>query len=99
MIMLEPRFLKLSEINEVNYNKSSIERAKTLTVDKLYITNKHVAYVVRDLFKGSEHVIIYKSEKEPPFDWACDCKWYTARAINTGRYCAHVLAVHLKGKE
>ncbi len=96
---MNPRFLKYSEINEKNFNKTSIERAHTLTVDKLYETEKHVAYAVRDPFKGTEHVVIYKSEKEPPLDWTCDCKWYTTRTINTGKYCAHILAVHLKRKQ
>jgi hypothetical protein len=97
--MINPRFLKLSDINEKNFNKTSIERANTLTVDKLYETTKHIAYAVRDLFKGSEHVVIYKSEKKPPLDWTCDCKWYTARTVHSGKYCAHILAVQLKRKK
>lgn len=96
--MLKPRFLKLSEINESNFNSTSIERGRTLSVEGLYVTEKHYAYAVRDLFKGSEHVVLYKSEKEAPFDWTCDCKWYTTRSIHSGRYCAHILAIHLKRK-
>ena len=91
--MVEPRFIKLSLINEDNYNKASIDRARTLSVEKLYVTEKHVAYAVRDLFKNTEHTVIYESEKLPPLDWTCDCEWYTTRTINNGKYCAHVLAV------
>ncbi len=96
--MTKPRFLKLSEINSDKYNKTSVERANRLSVERLYETEKHMAYAVRDVFTNSEHVVIYMSEKEEPYDWTCDCKWYTTKTINTGSYCAHILAVHLKRK-
>lgn len=96
--MINPRFISEVEITGNNYRQTSIERARTLIVTKLYETDRHIAYSVRDPFKDSEHVVIYKSEKKPPSDWSCDCTWYTSKAIHTGEYCAHILAVHLKRK-
>jgi len=96
--MINPRFLNLDDINSNNYRATSIERARTLVVKTIYITDRHAAYSVRDPFKNSEHIVIYKTEKNPPFDWTCDCTWYTSRSIHNGEYCAHILAVHLKRK-
>lgn len=92
-----PRILTKEEIEKGDFMKTSVERAKRLEVRRLYETQRHVTYEVTDPVTKSQHEVIYKSEKKPPLDWVCDCEWYTTQTINNGKYCAHVLAVHLKG--
>ncbi|HLE06711.1 MAG TPA: hypothetical protein VI790_05120, partial [Candidatus Nanoarchaeia archaeon] len=82
-------------IEKGDFMHTSVERAKRLNVKKTYETARHAAYEVTDSVTGSIHEVVYKSEKKPPLDWVCDCEWYTTQTINNGKYCAHVLAVHL----
>jgi len=91
-----PRFLTKRELEQGGFMPTSIERAKRLKVSQSYETERHPAYEVTDSLTGSNHIVFYKSEKEPPFDWVCDCEWYTTRTIHNGQYCAHILAVQLK---
>lgn len=93
------RFLSSKEIEKGGFMPTSVARAKTLKVVRQYETARHVAYEVTDPKSGSRHVVFYKKQKEPPLDWVCDCEWYTTRTIHSGKYCAHILAVHLKFKE
>ena len=90
------RVLSKKEIEEGDFMPTSVARAKLLFVKKEYETERHIAYLVKDPFSGSEHTIFFKVDKKPPLDWVCDCEWYTTRTIHSGKYCAHILAVHLK---
>ncbi|MFA5406812.1 MAG: hypothetical protein WC307_05655 [Candidatus Nanoarchaeia archaeon] len=88
-----PRFLTKKEIMNSDYMPTSIERAKKLKVRKDYETKRHVAYEVIDPVTGSNHFVFYKSEKQPPLDWVCDCEWYSTQTIHNAKYCAHIIAV------
>ncbi len=90
-----PRFLTIKEIENGKFMPTSTERASKLQVKESYKTERHTAYEVTDPEKLTKHTVIYKKEKKPPLDWACDCEWYTTKTINNGIYCAHILAVHL----
>lgn len=89
------RLLSKREIEKGKFMPTSVERAKTLLVKKDYETPRHVAFKVTDPKSGSEHIVYYKGGKEPPLDWVCDCEWYSTQTIHNGKYCAHILAVHL----
>ena len=90
------RFLSRDEIIKGDFMPESIKRADKLIVIKSYETQRHSAYEVIDPVSGSKHLVIYKSEKKPPMDWVCDCEWFIQDTLHTGRYCAHILSVHLK---
>ncbi len=89
------RLLSKAEIEKGNFMPTSIARAKRLIVKEVYRTVKHVVFRVIDPVSGSEHEVFYKSEKKPPLDWVCDCRWYSSKTVINGSYCAHILAVHL----
>lgn len=89
------RLLSKHEIKKGKFMPTSVRRAEQLIVSKEYETKRHVAFQVTDPKSGSEHLVYYKREKEPPLDWVCDCEWYTTQTIHNGKYCAHILAVHL----
>lgn len=46
----------------------------------------------------NEHYVMFKKEKN---EWSCDCKWFSNQGVNCGRFCSHILAVHifLNGKD
>lgn len=89
------RIIKKSEINTENFMPSSVSRAKKLSksVKVDYSTDKRTAFTVEDLEKKTIHSVLYNSQKEPPADWNCDCRWHTTFGMN-GKYCAHILAVN-----
>jgi len=89
------RVLTEEEIDKGQYMVTSKERARSLVVTKDYESSKNVVFKVTDPVSKNEHIVYYKRDKKPPFDWACDCRWYTVRTVQNGTYCAHILAVHL----
>lgn len=89
------RVLSEQEILKGNFMPTSITRAQRLMVKEDYETTRHKGFQVTDPVSGSEHLVIFKNEKQPPLDWTCDCEWYTTKTIHNGKYCAHILAVHL----
>lgn len=96
--MKKVRILKYEEINEKNFQSGSIARAKRImnNVFLEYKTLRHIGFRVLDFERNSIHSVIYMSEKKKPSDWQCDCTWYSTQSIKTGKYCAHILAIHLK---
>ncbi len=85
------RYLSKDEILK-NFSKSVIKRAFRLVVREILRTARHIEFEVYDPILQTYHIVLYKSEKRPPFDWTCDCKWYSMKAP---KYCAHILAVNL----
>ncbi len=90
------RFLSRDEVFNGGFMPTSVARAQRLIVRRSYQTKRHLAFIVTDPVSGSEHVVIYRSEKKPPLDWSCDCEWYSTRTVINGKYCAHILAVQLR---
>ncbi|MCK4714885.1 MAG: hypothetical protein KAT35_04875 [Candidatus Aenigmarchaeota archaeon] len=88
------RFLSEDEIEEAEFARLSKERAKNLKVALDYRGAKNVGFKVRDSKKDTVRHVIYHSEKKEPQDWSCDCKWHATRGT-FGKYCAHILAVHI----
>jgi len=70
------RVLTLREIFSRKYKASTRYRAELLSKNVFldYITRRHVSFFVVDDIRGSKHNVIYKSYKQPPLDWSCDCK-------------------------
>jgi hypothetical protein len=91
------RVLSIEEIERGGFARGSIKRARRLwrNISIDYQSERRVAFTVWDREKGSKHSVIYNSVKREPADWSCDCKWYSTQGIGSGKYCAHILAVHL----
>ncbi|MCW1296454.1 MAG: SWIM zinc finger family protein [Candidatus Parvarchaeota archaeon] len=86
------------DITNINHGFNKFRRAirisENVSID--YITKRHVAFTVFDDIKKTIHSVLYKSEEKPPYDWSCDCKWFSTRGVSTGVYCAHIIAVNIK---
>jgi hypothetical protein len=88
------RFLSEEEIEQAEFAWSSKRRAKKLRVKLDYRGAKNVGFEVRDPETDTVRHVIYHSEMREPQDWSCNCKWHATRGT-FGKYCAHILAVHL----
>lgn len=90
------RIIPKIDINTDNYMSSSVYRSSKLNkhVKIDYSTEKRTAFTVKDPEKETIHSVIFNSEKKPPVDWNCDCRWHTTQGMK-GKYCAHILAVHV----
>jgi hypothetical protein len=88
------RFLSEEEIEKAEFARSSKERSKNLRVKLDYRGAKNVGFKVEDRESGTVRNVIYHSEMKEPQDWSCNCNWHATRGT-FGKYCAHILAVHL----
>lgn len=87
---MEIKVLSLKEINEGPFSTYSIQKAWRMEVKKDYSTPIHKCFIV--LSDENEHYVMFKKEKD---SWSCDCKWFSNQGVNTGKYCSHILAVHI----
>jgi hypothetical protein len=90
--------IRIIDIRNINHGfhkfKRAIRLSENVSID--YLTKKHIAFTVFDDRKKTIHSVLYKTEKKPPYDWSCDCKWYSTRGVSTGIYCAHIIAVNMR---